>query len=58
MSRRMLLAMTALPALGAVGGCTQQQTADLLTLVLQAAVTALIPILVQMLLGGGTTGVF
>ena len=55
MSRRMLLAMTALPALGAVGGCTEQQSADVLTLILQAAVTALIPILVQLLIGGGTT---
>jgi len=51
----MLLAMTALPALGAVGGCTEQQSADILTLILQAAVTALIPILVQLLIGGGTT---
>ncbi len=53
MHRRLLLATAMLPIL-AQSGCENEELTSLVTVVLQSALTALIPLLVSLMLGGTT----
>lgn len=55
MYRRLMMLTVTAPLL-AQSGCTEQDAIGLVTVVLQTLLTTMIPLLVNTLLGGGTTG--
>lgn len=56
MHTRLWLGVAALPFLAQSDGCSQQDVTNIILVMVQSLVTSLIPILIQALLGGTTTG--
>jgi hypothetical protein len=50
--------MTAIPVLAQQEGCTQETLVGVLAAVLQTVAATVIPLLIEALLGGGTTALF